>query len=386
MIQLETYRGTKSRHTCPQCGKKSEFTRFINTDTGEHLPDNVGICNRSSSCGYRYTAKQYYADNPNGSKFQSKQKQGNAGANRARQTSTFVEIKAPSFDYIPPEHLKATLGNYDRNAFVQFLFDLFPDCSDEIQAVLKMYFVGTYSDNYGNHYTCFPQIDRLNRVCKAKLISFNPATGKRLKGEYDTSSLPAKLKLKEDFNYKQIFFGEHLLGILKNPKPVAIVESEKTAIIASLCMPRFVWLATGSKQWLKVERLNRLDGRQTILYPDADGFDQWQCVASEAQQQGLTVKVSSLIENFATDEQKQNQYDLADYLIEQQRETNELNEFYDAYNSKVDLILNDKSLWSGFNLFLDEQKAIAIYNGATESEAERICTRSENVRAVALSV
>ncbi len=385
MIQLEKYNGGRGRHTCPKCGGRKEFTHYTD-ERGEFFADNVGICNRASSCNYNYPPKQYFADNPNASKFHSTTaKHTNAGANRARQTSTIVEIKAPSFDYIAPEHLKATLGNYDRNAFVQFLFDLFPDCSEEIQAVLKMYFVGTYSDNYGNHYTCFPQIDRLNRVCKAKLIKFNRATGKRLKGDYDTSSLPAKLKLKEDFNYKQIFFGEHLLRS-DALKPVAVVESEKTAIIAHLCMPRFVWLATGSKQWLKVEKLQRLDNRQIILYPDADGFDQWQRVATDAQRQGLNVKTSALIENFATDQQKQNQYDLADYLIEQQREINELNEFYDAYNSKVELILNDESLFNGFNLFLEEQKAIAIYNGLSEAEAEQLFAQPGNVRAVALSV
>ncbi len=379
MIQLETYRGTKSRHACPACNGKGVFVRYID-ERGEYLSTDVGRCNRESKCGYHYKPKQYFADNPTASKFQSKQKQRNAGANRARQTSTFVEIKAPSFDFIAPEHFTATLGNYDRNAFVQFLFDLFPDCSEEIQAVLKMYFVGTYED-----YTCFPNIDRLNRVCKAKLIRFNRATGKRLKGDYDTSSLVRKLKLKEDFQYKQIFFGEHLLSRNTN-KPVAVVESEKTAIVASLCMPRFVWLATGSKQWLKVERLQRLDNRQIILYPDADGFDQWQAIADNAQRQGLNVKASALIENFATDRQKENQYDLADYLIEQQKEINEFNGFTDSYNCKVEMILKCKQLFTDFETILDEQKAIAVYNGEAETEAERICTQPGNVRSVALSV
>jgi hypothetical protein len=380
---LEKYHGTKSRHTCPACNSKGVFVRYQD-ERGEYLSTDVGRCNRESKCGYHYKPKQYFADNPNGFKFaQARTKKRKFEQVRTQKKE--IETRNPHFDFIAPEHLTATLGNYDRNAFVQFLFDLFPDCSEEIQAVLKTYFVGTYLDNYGNYYTCFPQIDRLNRVCKAKLISFNRTTGKRLKGEFDTSSLKTKLKLKADFQYKQIFFGEHLLSF-QNDKPVAVVESEKTAIIASLCMPRFVWLATGSKQWLKVERLQRLDNRQIILYPDADGFNQWQSVATDAQRQGLNVKASALIENFATSEQKQNQYDLADYLIEQQREINELNEFYDAYNSKVELILNDESLWSGFKLFLEEQKAIAIYNGATEAEAERICTRPENVRSVVMSI
>ena len=380
MIQLETYKGTKTRHICPACNSKNQFTRFVD-DAGNYIADHVGICNRVSKCGYRYTAKQFFADNPNTSKFQSKPKQKYVRANRTRQTSTFVETKTLSFDFIASEHLKATLGNYDRNAFVQFLLNLFPDCRDEIQSILKMYFVGTYED-----YTSFPSIDQLNRVCRAKLIRFNPATGKRLKGDYDTSSLVRKLKLKEDFQYKQIFFGEHLLS--KYPyKPVAVVEAEKTAIIASLCFPEFVWLGSNSKTWLKIERLKRLGKRQIVLYPDADGFKLWQEIALDGKRQGLTIKLSRLVENHATDEQKANGYDLADYLINQQKEINELNEVYDAYNSKVERILNDESLFDGFNLFLDEQKAIAICNGKlSEDEAERICTQPENLRSIVMSV
>jgi hypothetical protein len=386
MVQLEKYRGTRTRHTCPACNRKNEFTRFIDTDTGEYLPDNVGICNRSSKCGYRYTSGQYYADNPT-------PRAGQSAGTKKRGTPTYgfvvkngskVEYKtsAPTAtpDYIAPEHLKSTLGSYERNAFVQFLFDLFPECRVEVESVLRMYLVGTYED-----YCCFPSLDQQNRVCRAKLIRFNRENGKRLKGKGGTSSLPAKLKLKEDFQYKQIFFGEHLVP--KNPdKTIAIVEAEKTAIIASICFPEFVWLGSNSKTWLKVERLQRLENRQVILYPDADGFDLWQSIATDARRLGLTVKASRLVEDFATDEQRDGGYDLADYLINQQSEINELNEVYDAYNSRVDLVLNDETLFNEFNLILDEQKAISIYNGESESEAERICTRSENVRAVALSV
>jgi hypothetical protein len=170
-------------------------------------------------------------------------------------------------------------------------------------------------------------------------------------------------------------------------KPVAIVESEKTAIIASLCMSQFVWLATGSKQWLNATRLQRLDNRQIILYPDADGFNLWQGIASDAQRLGVVVKVSSLIENFATDKQKRNQYDLADYLIEQQREINNYNQLVDDYNFKLETVLTDKSVERNFHTILDEQKAILMIDGGlSETEAESQITRKENVRNIVLSL
>jgi hypothetical protein len=350
MIQLETYKGTKSRHTCPACNQKNQFTRFVD-DAGNYIADDVGICNRSSKCGYRYTAKQYYADHSTDKKdFKKGKKRSNANYGFADNKPSANLAKVSQPDYIPFERFKLTLGNYERNAFVQFLLNLFPDCLEEIQNALNLYFVGTYQD-----YTCFPSIDRLNRVCRAKLIRFNPETGKRLKGDYDTSSLVRKLKLKEDFNYKQIFFGEHLLPKYPN-KPIAVVEAEKTAVLASLCFPEFVWIACNSKTWLNVERLQRLGQRQIILYPDADGFELWQGIAQDARKQGLTIKVSNLIENHATTEQKTNGYDLADYLILQQKEINELNE-------KTESVLNDESLFMQLETIQTERISIIEFDG-----------------------
>ncbi len=373
MIQLETYRGTKSRHACPACNSKGMFVRYVGDD-GEYLSTDVGRCNRESKCGYHKKPGQYFAE-------QGISRQGFNPKRRLKPIykAQVLTEKPKSFDFITPEHLKLTLGNYGRNAFVQFLLNLFPDCAGEIQAVLKMYLVGTFDD-----YTCFPQIDRLNRVCRGKLIRFNRATGKRLKGDYDTSSLVRKLRLKEDFNYKQIFFGEHLLT--KYPdKPIAVVESEKTAIIAHLCLPEFVWLGSNSKSWLKAERLQRLGQRQIILYPDADGFDLWQEIASRARLQGLQVKVSNLIENHAAAEQKANGYDLADYLIEQQKEINQTNDFIDVFNTKLETVFNDESLLADFKTILDEQLAIAIYNGLSDAEADAIVTRPENLQRIILN-
>ncbi len=188
-------------------------------------------------------------------------------------------------------------------------------------------------------------------------IRFNQATGKRLKGDYDTSSLPTKLKLKEDFNYKQIFFGEHLLPKYPN-KPVAIVEAEKTAIIASLCFPEMIWLDSNSKTWLNPERIKQLGERKIILYPDADGFETWRGIAQNAQRKGLNMKVSNLIENRATDEQKANGYDLPDYLIGEQNEINEINEFIDRFNAKLDMVLSDEKLTFDTECYLPETDAL----------------------------
>ncbi|MCA1622730.1 MAG: PG0870-related protein [Acidobacteria bacterium] len=131
MIQLETYKGTQSRHTCPKCGKRREFTRFIDTETGEYLPDFVGICNRSSNCGYRYTAKEFFRDNPT-----TKNKtffEPSLLPPASRRPVRAQKQAGRSFDVIPPEHFIATLDNNEENAFVQFLLNLFPDNPQDVQ-------------------------------------------------------------------------------------------------------------------------------------------------------------------------------------------------------------------------------------------------------------
>ncbi len=189
MIQLEIYRGAKSRHTCPACNSRHCFVRYVG-ENGNYLSDNVGRCNRESKCGYHYKPKQFFADNPaasirRGGQAAKGKKRGLSNYGFAdKERSANLQSDISQTDFIPFEHFKPTLGNYDRNAFVQFLLNLFPDCSEEIQTVLKMYLVGTFDD-----YTCFPSIDGSNRICRAKLIRFNQTTGKRLKGEFDTSSI-----------------------------------------------------------------------------------------------------------------------------------------------------------------------------------------------------
>ena len=62
---LEKYRGISTRYTCPQCGRKHTFTRYIDTENNnQYLSDKVGKCNRLDKCGYHYTPRQYFTDNP----------------------------------------------------------------------------------------------------------------------------------------------------------------------------------------------------------------------------------------------------------------------------------------------------------------------------------
>ena len=98
-------------------------------------------------------------------------------------------------------------------------------------------------------------------------------------------------------------------------KVVALVESEKSALIASGVYPDYVWLATGGKSQLSIDKLKALKGRTVIMFPDVDGFEYWTVKAKEVETIGCKVIVSDLLEKNATAEDRANKIDIADWLI-----------------------------------------------------------------------
>ncbi len=115
---------------------------------------------------------------------------------------------------------------------------------------------------------------------------------------------------KKGFNLTQCLFGEHLLTE-DLTSPEAIVESEKTAIIALAKMPEYLWLATGSLNEFKTAKLEILRNRRVVAFPDHGAYDIWQQKASEMS---FHIKVSDYLEKNATEEQKKQGLDIADFL------------------------------------------------------------------------
>lgn len=112
---------------------------------------------------------------------------------------------------------------------------------------------------------------------------------------------------------KQCLFGEHLIS-LEPDKPIAIVESEKSAIVASVYFPQYIWLACGGLSNLSFDKCKVLKGRNVILIPDLGGFIKWQTKAKELAST-IQVRVSDILEKIASDKERQAGWDIADYLI-----------------------------------------------------------------------
>lgn len=95
-------------------------------------------------------------------------------------------------------------------------------------------------------------------------------------------------------------------------KPVCLVEAEKTAIIGAALMPQFVWVAVGDKTQLG-DKVEILEGRTIIAFPDVDGYDKWMEKCGERPY--LNIQVSDYLQQNATEEDKQIGADIADVLI-----------------------------------------------------------------------
>lgn len=296
---LEPYNGIGSRYQCPQCNKIRNFSRYIDTETGEQLPDHVGRCNSEITCGYHYRPKQHFDDT--GQSFENESRPFKPVRATARP-----EPKPVSF--IPAEALKGSLKGYEGNHLATYLDSLF---GEEITSqLIGRYFIGSSKHWAGS--TVFWQIDSQGKVRAGKIMLYNPTTGKRVKKPYNHITWTHKALKLPDFNLKQCFFGEHLLK--DKTKPVAIVESEKTAIIASQYLPQFIWLAVGSLTNLSQNRCAILQGRLVTLFPDLNAFDKWQDKAKSLTGMA-SITVSDLLERKATLPEKEQGLDLADYLI-----------------------------------------------------------------------
>jgi hypothetical protein len=287
-----------TRYHCPSCQQKDKtFSLYIDTGTGKPISLTVGRCNRESSCGYHYTPKQYFQDN--NIPFDTPQPKS------FKPRPTKPQPKPISF--IPVDKFKASLKTVKENHFVTFLINLFG--VEVASQLVSRYFIAT--SKHWDGATVFWQIDTQGKVRTGKIMLYSPTTGKRVKNlELPVYWVHKALKQPE-FELKQCLFGEHLL--IDKTKPVAIVESEKTAVIASVYLPQFVWVAVGSLTNLNAEKCSVLKGRIVTLFPDLNGFDKWSKKAKELSHlAGVTV--SDLLERKATEAERKQGLDLADYL------------------------------------------------------------------------
>ena len=295
--RLEPYSGMKTRFCCPKCGKQNVFTKYIDTDKNDYLNDSVGCCNRIIKCGYHYKPKEYFLDNniPSNTIF--------------KKYISFDKKPKLEISYIDIEIMKKSIAPKESNFFIDYLVSLWD--LETASFLAEKYNIGT--SKYWNGATVFWQKDKEGKIRSGKIMLYNAVNGKRVKKPYNYINWVHKVLKLENFNLKQCYFGEHLL-IEDKSKPVAIVESEKTAIISSIYLPEFIWLACGSVNNLNASKTKCLKGRSVVLFPDLKCFDIWNDKIPKLTNLAR-FRVSTLLRDNASEAEKNMGLDLADYLI-----------------------------------------------------------------------
>lgn len=324
---------------CPYCGAKKHWQRYIDTKTGELLPEMYGRCDNEVKCGkWNDPYKDGYA------KMIWEQEQKVNGVTVPKQKYFRTQSKSqpqPKTVFFNVEAFKKTLqpDRYEQNIFIQNLLTRvsFPFNSKDIEKVISLYYLGTISKGYRAGSITFPFIDLKGNVRTIQVKQFNKANHTKatdflhsiIEKNYTRNGKPLpewlEAYIKQDKRVSCLF-GEHLLS--KYPlNPVALVEAPKTAVYGALYFgvpetpESLIWLAVYNKSSFSFDKLKVLQGRFVYVFPDLskDGntFKEWERKAKEYERRlpGTRFIFSDLLEHLAPERDKSEGYDLADYLI-----------------------------------------------------------------------
>lgn len=220
------------------------------------------------------------------------------------QLTPFVDLPV---SYCTESMLASTMrfGLDANNNFYKWLIKLF-DQSTADELALK-YNIGTSKHWEGAN--IFWQVDINNAIRGGKIMLYNPTTGKRVKEPEAKITWVHRAARLKDYNLSQCLYGEHLLNT-RTDAVVKIVESEKTAIIASVIYPEFLWLASGSLTNLSVSRCAPLTDRTISLIPDCGAEQQWIDKCTSLRQ---LIKADWVVDCIPGNNPKG--YDLCDYIL-----------------------------------------------------------------------
>ena len=328
---LLKYKGPSSRLTCPNCGRKHCFVPYVD-DNDQIAGEEYGRCNHESSCGYSLYPP-------------SEQDWRDISPRHIPQRTVQNKICT-----IPQDIVKRTVRLAPRAHLLTFLSTIFNESI--IAHLVEEYQIGVTKSQE----TIFYQIDSKNRCRTGKVMKYNPETGRRIKDS--TSSTPitwvhSLLKqqgvLPQEWVLTQCLFGEHLLNRYPD-KPVCLVEAEKTAVICAGLMPEYIWVAVGGKTQLG-DKVEVLEGRTVIAFPDTDGYEKWKEKISERPH--LNIQVSDYLELNATEEDRQMGADIADLLIKWKLAKGELIKTVNYISTEIQKYISHE-YWEEAQLLADE--------------------------------
>lgn len=265
---------SKQKHTCPRCGKKHCFVKYVD-DAGDYVADDVGRCDHEKSCGYNKTPREHYetlgitpppTDPEKVKAYQAKLKRDKEEAARRWANPDYFDIKV----------LDAQAQFRDNCIFLKWLASVVG--ADAARRVVELYHVTATR----NGRVVFPQIDTDGRLRDAKIMEYTP-DGRRIKTDAGdkVTWLHAIMKNRgsrymithgQGFSSAACWFGSHLC---RDADEIHIVESEKTALFMKAKDPSKTWVATGGDKYLSTKFAPSLKGKNLVIWADCDGVEEW---------------------------------------------------------------------------------------------------------------
>jgi hypothetical protein len=258
----------KRRSDCPFCFKKGKYSAYIDTKTGELAPIEYGMC---SSC----TQTKRPPDNYIGG--ESVHDDNNIFGYYEADTVHMNLINS----FYKPEF-------YVRNNFIEGLKKRFG--KEPVKRVVDLFKLGRFADSG----IIFPYLYTDTHASTAKIMFYDDDLHRIKEGKKSYPRYLHNLDYQTDgywrydfkdydidedgneyiipFKLKLCLFGHHQV-INDRQKTICLVESEKTAIIMSIVLPEYIWVASGGKTLIQDYKFLYFTGRKCLVFPDLSEDD-----------------------------------------------------------------------------------------------------------------
>lgn len=228
---------------CPKCGQRRFVPYVLSEDNATIVNPSWGRCDREDSCGY------WVKPNDN----------------------AVVPDKA-IVEPVEPIRWKSIVGDTRGNSLMPYATWLLGPAK-AVNAFAR------YRVTCWEQWCVFWQLAADKTIRAGKAIRY-------VDGHRDKTAVPPvrwmhkERPLRHYFTgeaLEQCFFGEHLLT---DGCKVAVVESEKTALLMSELRPEYIWLASGGSCNLQNPEKNKvLDGHDVTVFPDNGMYIKWRQIA-----------------------------------------------------------------------------------------------------------
>lgn len=256
---------SSEKFQCPSCGSNGRFVRYRNVVSGDWLMDDFGRCDRENSCGHwKKVEKNEVITDKSLLKYDL-------------QRERILGGDYLSEGYYKPFRENSLGGVKYENSFLRGIGKFFG--KDKALEVYNNFQLGTFYDGG----VVFPYFDIKNRLITGKIMWYDENLNRVKEGkksyprwlhnfdyQKDDSDDVVCSRFPDSYRADFGFFNYNMQKLREKKNDyICIVESEKTAIIMSIILPEYMWLATGglsnlgqAYKWVGVARKNM------FLFPD----------------------------------------------------------------------------------------------------------------------